>query len=144
MSINSTWAISSFVVSPRIDEEVTSRTSYACAQIGVDNRDYHYLSQNETLPGSKPLIVRESCENVEKVGLPPYWASESLKRNSTDGRKQLIEMVGLGRVELPTKRLGTACSIHLSYSPQDNRLLRFYYNRPPTGISALISAHLMP
>jgi hypothetical protein len=26
-------------------------------------------------------------------------------------------MVGLGRVELPTRSLGNCCSIHLSYSP---------------------------
>jgi hypothetical protein len=29
--------------------------------IGVDNRDYHHLSQNETNPGSKPVIGRKSC-----------------------------------------------------------------------------------
>jgi hypothetical protein len=51
---------------------------------------------------------------------------------ASDDGKPLREMVGLGRVELPTKRLGTACSIHLSYSPRDNRLLRFYYTRPTT------------
>lgn len=27
------------------------------------------------------------------------------------------KMVGLGRVELPTRSLGNCCSIHLSYSP---------------------------
>ncbi len=26
-------------------------------------------------------------------------------------------LVGLGRVELPTRSLGNCCSIHLSYSP---------------------------
>ena len=29
-------------------------------------------------------------------------------------------MVGLGRVELPTRSLGNCCSIHLSYSPATN------------------------
>ena len=29
------------------------------------------------------------------------------------------KMVGLGRVELPTRSLGNCCSIHLSYSPAD-------------------------
>jgi hypothetical protein len=29
----------------------------------------------------------------------------------------LQSMVGLGRVELPTRSLGNCCSIHLSYSP---------------------------
>src|SRR5580692_9735847 len=47
MSINSTWAISSFVVWPRRGEEVTSRASYARTQITVDNRDYHQLSHSE-------------------------------------------------------------------------------------------------
>jgi hypothetical protein len=28
-------------------------------------------------------------------------------------------MVGLGRVELPTRSLGNCCSIHLSYSPAE-------------------------
>ena len=28
-----------------------------------------------------------------------------------------MRMVGLGRVELPTRSLGNCCSIHLSYSP---------------------------
>jgi hypothetical protein len=59
------------------------------------------------------------------------------------------ELVGLGRVELPTRSLGNCCSIHLSYSPivgmiisgenppftcsmllvnEAERLLRFYYD----------------
>jgi hypothetical protein len=37
MSVNSTWAVSSFVVWPGMDDEVTSRASYACVQIGVEN-----------------------------------------------------------------------------------------------------------
>ena len=31
-------------------------------------------------------------------------------------------MVGLGRVELPTRSLGNCCSIHLSYSPNRTAL----------------------
>ena len=31
-------------------------------------------------------------------------------------------MVGLGRVELPTRSLGNCCSIHLSYSPDSLEL----------------------
>src|SRR5579862_6414373 len=31
-------------------------------------------------------------------------------------------MVGLGRVELPTRSLGNCCSIHLSYSPAQTQL----------------------
>jgi hypothetical protein len=31
-------------------ESVTSRASYARFQIGVENRDYHHLSQSETIP----------------------------------------------------------------------------------------------
>jgi hypothetical protein len=34
-------------------------------------------------------------------------------------------MVGLGRVELPTRSLGNCCSIHLSYRPRDGRLFDF-------------------
>ena len=40
MSVNSTWAISSFVVWPRVDEEVTLRASYACNQMSVENGDF--------------------------------------------------------------------------------------------------------
>jgi hypothetical protein len=32
-------------------------------------------------------------------------------------------MVGLGRVELPTRSLGNCCSIHLSYSPIPSNLI---------------------
>ena len=31
-----------------------------------------------------------------------------------------LSMVGLGRVELPTRSLGNCCSIRLSYSPTSN------------------------
>jgi len=54
MSINSTWAISSFVVWPRRGEEVTSRASYARTQITVDNRDLSLpISEcdKSTIPG---------------------------------------------------------------------------------------------
>ncbi len=36
----------------------------------------------------------------------------------------LKKLVGLGRLELPTRGLGNRCSVHLSYRPQ--RLQRFY------------------
>jgi hypothetical protein len=43
-----------------IDEEsVTGRASYPCFQITVENRDYHHLSQNETLSD----IGRSLCGN---------------------------------------------------------------------------------
>src|SRR5258708_4014692 len=61
MSINSTWAISNFVFGPRMDEEVTLRASYACFQIGVDNRDYHYLSQVE-IDGAKRISQHLSSQ----------------------------------------------------------------------------------
>ena len=43
-----------------------------------------------------------------------------------------IVMVGMGRVELPTYRLGGGCSIHLSYIPglmAVYQLRRFYRYR---------------
>src|ERR1700721_135235 len=62
MSINSTWAISSFVACPGINEEVTSRASYACVQIGVENRDYHHLSHSE-IAGDKRISRHLSGPN---------------------------------------------------------------------------------
>jgi hypothetical protein len=72
MSINSTWAISSFDERPslrsvtdidyslyrlplsvRLAKVCASRASYACIQITVENGDYRYLSQSATIAGSE-------------------------------------------------------------------------------------------
>ena len=53
-------------------------------------------------------------------------------RQGTDGQKyrekairtgENTGVVGLGRVELPTRSLGNCCSIHLSYSPSMGKCL---------------------
>jgi hypothetical protein len=51
----------------------------------------------------------------------------------------VLRMVGLGRVELPTRGLGNRCSIHLSYSPTEHPVYR-----KPVPISPLDEFNVLP
>ena len=59
-----------------------------------------------------------------------YWPKPpgrlDLAVNGKDRR-----VVGLGRVELPTRSLGNCCSIHLSYSPIPKGNFTVDWPRPP-------------
>jgi hypothetical protein len=56
------------------------------------------------------MKLKRSCELVDSnVLIGP-------ERGEMAGARRR-EMVGLGRVELPTNGLGNRCSIHLSYRP---------------------------
>ena len=50
--------------------------------ITVANRDYHHLSQNETNPGSKPVIGRKSRRSVESSR---FTDGETAKRSGGAG-----------------------------------------------------------
>jgi hypothetical protein len=45
------------------ERSVTSRAYYACYRIGVDNRDYHYLSQLE-IGGAKRISQHQSAARL--------------------------------------------------------------------------------
>jgi hypothetical protein len=51
-------------------ESVTLRASYACFQIGVDNRDYHYLSQPEIANAKRILTTLILDQDTSVTSFP--------------------------------------------------------------------------
>ena len=84
----------------------------------------------------RSMIV--ACPALRWSGIPPRsarpyqgaaqdWNSE----NAPAGNGK--QLVGLGRVELPTRSLGNCCSIHLSYSPVSPSVYLEFCTQP-TGV----------
>jgi hypothetical protein len=58
---------------------------------------------------------------------PPRELETAARGGGSDGEASHAreKMVGLGRVELPTRSLGNCCSIHLSYRPERDALILY-------------------
>jgi hypothetical protein len=87
------------------EESATSRASYACFQIGVENRDYHYLSQSEIAGGTR----NDADVPIHAVLLGALTAlpeSDSDRRVGLGDRSEmLVELCGLGCFLGPQKFL---------------------------------------
>jgi hypothetical protein len=70
---------------------------------------------------STKILSKECCSGPEmKLKRPCKLVDSSVLIGPKEGEMmgaRRREMVGLGRVELPTNGLGNRCSIHLSYRP---------------------------
>jgi hypothetical protein len=69
---------------------------------------------------STKILSKKCCSDPEmklKRSRELVGSSVDRPKERRNGGARRREMVGLGRVELPTNGLGNRCSIHLSYRP---------------------------